>query len=792
MITPISWLKDYIDIDLSVKDFCDVLTLSGTKVEGYRQVGEGISCVVVGKIVDLIDHPNSDHLKIAQVDIGNKVIQVVTGAPNVESGQVIPVATDGAHLPNGVIIKKGKLRGELSEGMMCSISELNLTKHDYPEACDNGIWILPPDLVLGSDVKTFAGLDDHAIEFEITPNRPDCYCLKGIAREASVAMRSRFNEKVINLREEGRGHSDDYCKVMISAPDLCTRYCARIITDVTIKPSPDWMRQRLRNAGVRPISNIVDITNYVMLEYGQPMHAFDLEYIEGSSINVRRAYEGEKVITLDEKERALDPSMLVISDANKPIAIAGVMGAMNSEVKEDTGTVLFESAMFNPTSIRLTAKKVGLRTESSGLFEKGLDANNSILAVNRACELVELLGAGKVVKGTIDVHKELPEETSIYLDVKKINELLGTSIETGFMTDILSRLGMDVDKDLRVTVPTFRPDVKGTADLAEEVARFYGYNNIRSTLSLGDSVTMGMKTLSQTVESMIRNMMVSCGLYEVMTYSFISPKNYDKLELPEGDPLRDSLVIKNPLGEDFSVMRTTTIPSMLKVISYNNSRKLGSGRFFELSKTYHRANVLANEVDILTAGIYGDCDFYDLKGVAENLFMSLGIRNVTYRTQEENCIYHKGRAADIYINDVYAGKLGQINYKVSENFDIPENTYVMTLLVRSLVDYTDFTRKYVPLPKYPSMERDLSIIVDNNILSADIIGTAKTAAGKILESIKLFDIYTGNQIGKGQKSISYSFVFRSAEKTLEEDEVTRAMDKILKSLEKEFKAQIRC
>jgi phenylalanyl-tRNA synthetase beta chain len=792
MITPISWLKDYIDIDLSVKDLCDVLTLSGTKVEGYRQVGEGISGVVVGKIVGLIDHPNSDHLKIAQVDIGNKVIQVVTGAPNVECGQVIPVATDGAHLPNGVIIKKGKLRGELSEGMMCSISELNLTKHDYPDACDNGIWILPQDLALGSDVKEYTGLNDHVIEFEITPNRPDCYCLKGIAREASVAMRKEFHEKVINLREEGKGRSDEYCKVMISAPDLCSRYCARIVTDVIIGPSPDWMRQRLRNSGVRPINNIVDITNYVMLEYGQPMHAFDLAYIEGSSINVRRANEGEKVITLDEKERALDPSMLVISDANKTIAIAGVMGAMNSEVKEETHTVLFESAMFNSTSIRLTAKKVGLRTESSGLFEKGLDANNTILAVNRACELVELLGAGKVVKGTIDAHKELPKETSIYLDVKKINKLLGASIDTGFMTDILTRLGMDVDKDLNVTVPTFRADVKGTADLAEEVARFYGYNNIHPTLALGDSVTMGMKTLSQTVESMIRDTMVSCGLYEVMTYSFISPKNYDKLELPEGDPLRDSLVIKNPLGEDYSVMRTTTIPSMLKVIAYNNSRKLGSGKFFELSKTYYRASVLADEVGVLTAGMYGDCDFYDLKGVAENLFTSLGIRNVTYRAQEENCIYHKGRTADIYINDVYAGRLGQINYKVSENFDVPENTYVMTLLVRSLIDNADFTRKYVALPKYPPMERDLSIIVDNNTLSADIIRTAKSAAGKILESIKLFDIYTGNQIGKGQKSISYSFVFRSAEKTLEDDEVTRAMDKILKALEKEYKAKIRC
>ncbi|HOD92486.1 MAG TPA: phenylalanine--tRNA ligase subunit beta [Clostridia bacterium] len=795
MIAPIKWLKDFVDIDYEVKDFCDLMTMTGTKVEGYGQVGEEISRVVTGKILTLRDHPNSDHLKIASVDVKNQILQIVTGAPNVQIGQIIPIALDNATLPKKVTIKKGKLRGELSEGMMCSIQELNLTKHDYPDACDNGIWVLKEDTPLGMDIKEYAGLDDYAVEFEITPNRQDCYSIKGIAREASVALKKPFKDNAPIIKEEGQGIVNNYIKVNIDAEDLCSRYCARIITDVNIKPSPEWMRIRLRNAGVRPINNIVDITNYVMLELGQPMHAFDLEYIEGNTINVRRAKPDEKVVMLDEKTKILDDSILVISDTKKAVAVAGIMGAMNSEVNSNTKTVLFESAMFSSSNVRISAKKLGMRTDSSSLFEKGLDANNALYAINRACELVEILNAGKVVKGIVDVNNNLPVLVSIKLDNQKVNNLLGADISLEEMKAILTRLGMKIDKkekDYYVTVPTYRPDITCCADIAEEVARFYGYNKIIPSLSLGQSVTQGVRTHSQNVKKAIHNTLISCGLNEIMTYSFISPKNFDKLGLSQDDPLRDCMKIKNPLGEDYSVMRTTTLPSMLKVMSYNVNRNIKQGRFFEISKTYHQAALLAEEKEVITIGLFGSCDFYDLKGFAENILLCLGINNAEYVANRTNNVYHTGRCADILLNDKIIGTFGQIDYSVSAEFDAPEDSYILTMDVAMLIDNTNFVRSFRPLPKYPSSSRDLSIIVDRDILSADIIKTAKNTVKEILEDVALFDVYTGGQIEEGSKSLSYSFTFRSKDRTLEEDEVNKAMDKIMNMLLKEYQAKVRC
>lgn len=792
MKAPINWLKDFVDIDKDIKSFCDIMTMSGTKVEGYSLVAEDITRVVTGKILELENLANTDHLKVAKVDVKDSIIQIVTGAPNVEVGQIIPIALDNSTLPKKVTIKKGKLRGVLSEGMMCSIQELNLTKHDYPDACENGIWVLKEGTPLGMDIREYAGLNDYVIEFEITPNRQDCYSIKGIAKEASAALEKPFKNKVIKLNQEGKGIASDYIKVNISANDLCSRYCARIVTDVVVEPSPEWMRQRLRNAGVRPINNIVDITNYVMLELGQPMHAFDLNYIEGGLINVRRAKNQEKVVMLDEKEKTLDDSMLVISDANKTVAIAGIMGALNSEVQSKTRTVLFESAMFVASNVRITAKKLGVRTDSSALFEKGLDANNALTAINRACELVELLNAGKIVKQVVDVYQELPKSVSITLDTDKINKLLGTEISIETMKSILARLDMGTTEGNIVRVPTSRPDVTSCVDLAEEVARFYGYNKIEPSLTLGQSVTQGLRTHIQTVKKTIRESLVASGLFEIMTFSFVSPKNFDKLGLSPDDPLRDCMVIKNPLGEDFSVMRTTTVPSMLKVISYNNSRNNEDGRFFELAKTYHPSKPLAEEIETITIGMYGSCDFYALKGIVQNVLKSLGINDVKYKANEDNVVFHKGRCADIILGGENIGIMGQVNYKVSEAYEAPQDTYILVMPIANLSHNAKFTRSYQPLPKYPSSMRDLSVTVEKSVLSADIIESARLAAHNILESINLFDMYTGGQIDEGHKSLSYSFVFRAKDRTLEEEEVNKAMSRVMSALEKDHGAKIRC
>ncbi len=794
MKVPFKWIKEFVDIDVDIREFCEIMTLSGTKVEGFNYLGENIEGVVTGKITSLKKHEDSDHLLIAQVDVGDKTVQIVTGAPNVEQGQVVPVALDGARLPKGLNIKKSKLRGVMSEGMLCSIDELDLTSNDYPDASKNGIWVLEPDTSLGKDIREYAGLDDYVIEFEITPNRPDCYSVRGIINEASGVLRSPIKKAEYSLKKEGAKKVEDYASVEISDFDLCPRYCGRIITDVLIQPSPDWMRERLRNSGIRPINNIVDITNYVLLEMGQPMHAFDLNYLEGAHINVRRAFENEKVVTIDEKERALDSSMLVIADKNKTVAVAGVMGAMNSEVKQSTKTVLFESANFNSTSVRLTAKKLGMRTDSSGLFEKGLDPYNALDAINRACELVELLGAGKVVKGVIDVKQDLPEIREIEFDYQAINRLLGTQISEEKMVELLSAAGFKVDSNNLVTIPSYRGDVRIMADLAEEVARFYDYNNIVPSLNLGKSVTQGRLSHRQMVRSEIRKVMVASGLSEIMTYSFISPKVYDRLGLSNDSELRNYLTIKNPLGEDFSVMRTTTLPSMLKVISHNFNRNVEKGRFFEMAKTYHpkkESDKEDLEIETLVIGAYGDFDFYVLKGISENLFDALNISDYEFRTNKENPLYHLGRCADIFIGKDKVGEIGQVKYEVSDAFDSPKDSYALTLEVEALVKNTSFDKKFVALPRFPHSQRDLSLVVKKDISSLEITNIALESSLGILESINLFDMYTGSQIEKGYKSLSYSLTFRSLEKTLQEEEVNKAIDNIIKNLEDKLEAKIR-
>ncbi|WP_458379751.1 phenylalanine--tRNA ligase subunit beta [Thermoclostridium stercorarium] len=585
MKAPISWLKDFADINVDAKELAEKMTLSGSKVEAVEDLGKSFDNVVVGKIISLEKHPNADRLRIARVDIGKEVIQVVTGAPNVKEGDYIPVALVGAHLPGGEI-KATKLRGVESNGMMCSIEELNLTREFLPDAPEDGVYVFHNNPEVGRDVREIFGLEP-VLDFEITSNRPDCLSIVGLAREAAVTLSTGFKEPEITVKEEGVGKAEDFISVEIRNPELCSRYAARVVTDVKIGPSPEWMQRRLALAGMRPINNIVDITNYVMLEMGQPMHAFDLKCLDGGKIIVRTAKDGEVITTLDGQERRLDSSMLVIADENKPVALAGVMGGENSEITNETKMILLESANFNGTSVRLTSKKVGLRSEASSRFEKGLDPENVIPALNRCAQLIEELGAGRVVPGIVDCYPVKPEKVEIELNDVEINNLLGTNIDREWMLDLFERLGFGVDRNTgKLTVPSFRADIRLQADLAEEVARFYDYNRITPTLLKGKESTVGRKTYSQKMEDLIMQVMLAYGLYETYTFSFTSPKVWDKLRLPKDHELRNAVVIKNPLGEDFSVMRTTTIPDMLDVIRTNYNRKVEEGRFFEISYVY--------------------------------------------------------------------------------------------------------------------------------------------------------------------------------------------------------------
>ncbi len=776
------WLSDFVDIDAKPHDFCEAITMSGSKVEGYTVEGSEISNVIVGKILSIEKHPDADKLVVCQVDVGSgEPIQIVTGATNLKVGDVVPVAMDNSTLPGGKKIRKGKLRGVVSNGMLCSLGELGLTVHDFPNAIEDGIMVIDEDVKLGQDIREALGLNDTCVEFEITSNRPDCFSIIGLAREAAATynLPLKLHTPVVKGTD---GDVNDLLQVEVKNPELCMRYIARMVKNVKIEPSPRWMRERLRACGVRPINNIVDITNYVMLEYGQPMHAFDYKYVNGHKITVRTAKNGEKITTLDDVERNLDESMLVIADEKGPVAVAGVMGGEFSSIMDDTDTIVFESACFNGPSVRLTSKKLGLRTESSGRYEKGLDPNNTKPAVDRACELIEMLGAGEVIGGYVDVDNSDKAQRRIKLDVDWTNRFLGIDIPREQMVDYLERVGCVMDGD-DIIVPSFRPDLEHKADISEEIARFYGYDKIPVTAIRGTA--QGHLTEQQKFERTVSNTLLSQGLYEIMTYSFISPKYYDKIRLPEDSPLRKCVTIQNPLGEDTSVMRTTTLPSMLEILAKNYNNRNESAALFELSPEYiPTENPLPDENVQVTLGMYGEqYDFYSLKGVVEALLDVLGIADYDVSAVSDNPTFHPGRCACISKDGRDIGTIGEIHPLVLQNYGINTKVYAAKLDASALFDLRCVSKEYKPLPKYPATARDIAVLCGDALPVLDMKKAIQKAAGPILERVSLFDVYKGQQVPDGKKSVAWSLSFRAPDRTLTDEETDEAMKKVLKALD---------
>lgn len=795
MNLPMSWIKDYVDIDCDVNTFCDEMTLSGSKVESIENKGKDITKVVVAKVLEIEKHPDADKLVVVKADIGqNEPIQIVTGATNLFIGAYVPAALDGATLAEGLKIKKSKLRGVESNGMFCSVEELGYTRSDYPEAPENGIYIFDKEYPLGSCVKEILQIDEDVVEFEITSNRPDCFSIVGLAREAAATFRKPFNMPKIEIVEEEKS-MNNMINIEIKNYDICPRYTCRIIEDVKIEPSPQWLRHRLTSAGIRPINNIVDITNYVMLELGQPMHAYNYDKIEGKKLIVRNANKGEKLTTLDGIEREFDETVLIIQDENKVIDLAGIMGGENSMVTDDTKTILLESANFNGTHIRLTAKKLGLRTDASSKYEKGLDPNLSMLALDRACQLINMLKCGKVLKGHLDFYLQKRESWTVSYDSNRINKLLGTNISEKEIIDILALVEVEADGKV-AKIPTFRPDLETEADIAEEVARFYGYNNIEATLSTG-TPTVGKKTYKQIIIEKITNTMISCGLSQALNYSFESPKVFDRLNIEKNSTLRNTVNISNPLGEDFSIMRTSTLNGMLTSISTNYNRRNKEAHLFEIGKVYLPKELPLKELpverEVLTIAMYGNVDFYDAKGAFENIFNELGMVNkVEYSPLETLSYMHPGRTAIITDEkNCEIGYVGEIHPQISSNYEIETKVYFGVLYIDKLVELANFYISYKFLPKFPTMQRDIAMLVKDEINVKEIEKIIKSKGGKLLESVKLFDVYKGEQIEKGYKSVAYSILFRSNEKTLTDEEVNSPMKKILKELEEKLQAQLR-
>lgn len=790
------WLSDYVTLDTTVKEFCAAMTMSGSKVEVATEEGSEIKNVVVGKLLSVVPHENSDHLVVCQVDVGQEQpIQIVTGAPNVKAGDIVPVALCGAELPNGVKIKKGKLRGVESNGMLCSLGELGLTVHDFPYAIADGIFLIQEDCQIGQDIHEAIGLNDTSVEFEITSNRPDCLSVTGLAREAAATYHVPLNLKKPTFQGID-GNIQDALQVEIQNKEKCPRYAAGIVKNVKIAPSPRWMRERLRASGVRPINNLVDITNYVMLEYGQPMHAFDLRYVKDGKIVVRNAAEGETITTLDGVTRTLSPEMLVIADAEKPIAVAGVMGGEYSGIMEDTNTVVFESAYFEPVQVRRTAKKLGMRTDASARYEKGLDPEGCLRTLERAFELVELLGAGEPVRTHIDLNYNEKQRNRIPFDPDWINKFLGTDISREEMCDTMKMLEIEVDGDTCIS-PSFRIDLERPADLAEEVARIYGYNNIPSTVIKG--VANASLTPKQKFRRTLENATVAVGCYGILTYSFISPKYFDKIALPADSSLRKNVVISNPLGEDTSVMRTTTLPSMLETLSLNYKNRNAAVTLYEIGKEYlpTAPDKLPEEPDRLTIGMYGDdADFFTLKGMVETILETAGLHDCTYKACgtdapfDEICALHPGRSAVIYAGETPIGYLGEVHPTVQKNYDIGTRTYVAKLLIDEMQPLAQTEITYQPLPKFPAITRDLSLVCADEVPVGDLQAAMKNAVGNILEQITLFDVYKGEQIAAGMKSVSFSIRMRSHEGTLTDEQADAAMKRVLKAL-KEHGATLR-
>ena len=785
------WLDDYCKLgNISMHDFSEGMTMSGSKVETYEQEGAELQNIVVGKILSLEKHPDSDHLWICSVDIGaEETVQIVTGAQNLKVGDYVPAALHNSVIHGGKKIKKGKLRGVESNGMLCSLGELGLTVHDFPNAIEDGIFVLDDecDLTLGKDIQSAIGLNDNVVEFEITSNRPDCLSVIGLAREAAVTFGKEFLKPYPPLIP-GEGNADDYLHVSIENSTLCYRYAAAIVKNIRVKPSPRWMRERLRASGVRPINNIVDITNYVMLEYGHPMHAFDLRFIDNSDIIVRNAKNGEKITTLDGIERELSDDMLVIADANKPVAVAGVMGGEYSGIMDDTNTIVFESACFNGASVRVTAKKLGMRTEASSRFEKELDPNTCIPALARALELVRELDAGDVIGEIIDCDKSSHEVRSLPLNVDWINNFLGISISCDEMQKILKDLEFSVvngGKYPNIIAPHFRNDIEHLADIAEEIARIYGYNKIPSTPLRG--CAEGKFTEMQKYIRLINRTLVGLGLSEIFTYSFVSPKIYDKICLPADSPLRNSVVITNPLGEDTSVMRTTSIPSMLEVLSRNYNNRNMAASLYEIAKDFTpiEGEQLPAESEKIVIGLYGDSsDYYSLKGIVEELLEALSIKNYDLAPVTDNPTFHPGRTASISVNGSELGIMGEVHPAVLENYGLETRAYIAVIDIKTAFDASDFEKLYKPLPKFPATTRDLAFICDKNVPVMDVERIISDAVGGILEEIVLFDVYTGKQIASDKKSIAFSLKMRSAVTTLTDEEADAATNRAIKALAK--------
>ena len=798
MNTSLSWIKAYVpDLDVTAREYTDAMTLSGTKVEGYEELDADLSKIVVGQIDKIEKHPDADKLIICQVNIGSESVQIVTGANNVHEGDKVPVVLDGGrvaggHEPGsrvagGIKIKKGKLRGIESCGMMCSIEELGSDRDMYPEAPEEGIYIFKDDVEVGSSAIEALGLNDVVFEYEVTSNRVDCFSVIGIAREAAATFGKEFHPPVVTATGNNED-VNDYIKVSVKDSELCPRYCARVVKNIKIGPSPKWMQRRLASVGIRPINNLVDITNYVMEEYGQPMHAYDLDTIADREIIVRTAAKGEKFTTLDGQEREMDDTVLMISDGKKSIGIAGIMGGENSMITDDVKTMLFEAACFDGTNIRKSSKKVGLRTDASGKFEKGLDPNNAQAAIDRACQLVEELGAGEVVGGMVDVYGKKKEPVRVLFDADAINNLLGTDISKEEMIGYFEKIGLAYDEGSNeVIAPTFRHDLFRVADLAEEVARFYGYDNIPTTLPRGEATT-GKLSFKLRVEEVARDIAEFCGFSQGMTYSFESPKVFDKLMIPEDSLLRQTVEIINPLGEDYSIMRTTSLNGMLMSLATNYNRRNKDVRLYELGNVYLPKALplieLPEERMQFTLGMYGDGDFFSMKGVIEEFFDKVGMHGKeTYDPQAGKPYLHPGRQANVIYDGTVVGYLGEVHPDVADTYGIGTKAYIAVIDMPEIVKRATFDRKYTGIAKFPAVNRDISMVMPKEILAGQVEEVIEKKGGAYLESYALFDLYEGAQIKEGYKSVAYSIVVRAKDKTLEDAEVTEAMERILKELE---------
>ena len=798
MNTALSWIKAYVpDLTCTDQEYMDAMTLSGTKVEGYEKLDKNLEKIVVGQIKKIEKHPDADKLIVCQVDIGSEVIQIVTGAPNVKEGDKVPVVLDGGKVAGGhdggpmpeegIEIKAGKLRGVPSNGMMCSIEELGSSRDMYPEAPEFGIYIFEDDVEVGADAVEALGLRDTVFEYEVTSNRVDCYSVIGIAREAAATFRKPFVLPEVTLKGNEE-KAEDYISVEVQDMDLCPRYCARVCKNIKIGPSPKWMQRRLAASGIRPINNLVDITNYVMEEYGQPMHAYDLSTIAGNKIIVRRAKNGDVFQTLDGQERKLDSDVLMICDAEKEVGIAGIMGGENSKITDDVTTVLFEAATFNGANIRKSAKRVGLRTDASGKFEKGLDPHNAEAAINRACQLIEELGCGEVVSGMVDVHGELKEKVVLPYEPAYYNNLLGTAVSEQEMQEIFKRIEVEYDAAAgTLTVPTFRQDILRQCDIAEEVARFYGYDKIPTTLPNGEATT-GKLPFKLRIEQKARDVAAYCGVSQGMCYSFESPKVFDKLLLPADDQARQVVTIANPLGEDFSIMRTLPLNGMLTSLSTNFNRRNKDVRLYELGNIYLPKSLplteLPEERMQFTLGMYGEGDFFTMKGVLEEFFESIGMKKKpVYDPKAGRPYLHPGRQANVSYADTLIGYLGEVHPEVCDNYTIKSRVYVAVIDIPAILPLATFDRKYEGIAKYPAVLRDISMVVPKKVTAGEIEAIIAQRGGKILEEYRLFDIYEGDQIKEGFKSMAYSITFRAKDKTLEEADVTSAMKKILNGLE---------